>query len=231
MSSPLGLVDTAVEAVAAQAGPLGLAWQIRIAEVLQGDDPALVKLRLDGDATAVTFGVSMVGPLAVGARVYTITTPPAGVYVVGWTGAPSFAPTFVYKTVDETVNGSDVLQDDDDLVLAVEATGLYRLELRAVQNSGATPAFKCAFTLPSGATWLTGSFDCGSSAANEQFGLMSTTLSGVTGAGANSAVIIHSLILVGSTAGTIQWQWAQNTANASNTIVRAGSSLLLSRMA
>lgn len=91
MSAPVGLVDTAVAAVQEQAVDLGVAWQIRLATVAQGDDPSLVKLRMDGDATAsvtaVTFGISMVGPLTIGARVYVMSVPPAGQYVVGVVGS------------------------------------------------------------------------------------------------------------------------------------------------
>lgn len=141
------------------------------------------------------------------------------------------APVFARKTSDETVNGSDVLQDDNELTLAAEASVTYELFLHAVQNSGATPGFKLGFTLPSGATWVSGSFNVGSSAANEQFGLMPLTgLSGLTGAGANSLVRVQAIITISTTPGSVTLQWAQNTSNASNTIVRAGSWMRLMRV-
>jgi hypothetical protein len=119
MSAPIGLVDTAVEQVQAQAEPLGLAWQIRIATVLAGDDPALVKLRLDGDtlATAVTFGISMLGPLAVGARVYVMGVPPAGQYVVGYARYPGFVDG-VNVTSGTLISGVSAETDIPNLALS-----------------------------------------------------------------------------------------------------------------
>lgn len=94
MSSPVGFVDTAVQEVKAQADKLGVAWQLRAGAVLAGSDPSLVLLRLDGDTTPNAMPVqtvSLIGPLAVGARVYVLDIPPAGQYVVGvgprqWSG-------------------------------------------------------------------------------------------------------------------------------------------------
>lgn len=90
MSGPVGLVDTAVAAVQTQAAELGLSWHLHQATVLDGATPSLVKLRMDVDelAVAVTFGISMVGPLAVGARVYVMSVPPAGQYVLGYAVFP-----------------------------------------------------------------------------------------------------------------------------------------------
>ena len=89
MTAPIELVDTAVAAVQTQANELGLSWQMRQATVLEGATPSLVKLRMDGDelAVAVTFGISMVGPLPAGARVFVMSVPPAGQYVVGYVGS------------------------------------------------------------------------------------------------------------------------------------------------
>lgn len=63
---------------------LGLTWEIRLATVVSlTDSPALV---FDNDDTPVTSGVTnMLGtrpPL--GARVYAMSIPPSGVYIVGW---------------------------------------------------------------------------------------------------------------------------------------------------
>lgn len=232
MTAPIELVDTAVAAVQTQAAELGLSWHLHQATVLDGATPSLVKLRMDGDtlASAVTFATSMVGALVVGARVFVLEVPPAGLYVVGWVGVPAaVGAAFAYKTADETVNNSSTLQDDDELFVEVAANAVYKLSLLAAQNSGATPGFKLNFTLPAGASWLLGSFDCGSSAATEQFGITTGSVTGITGVGADSLVIIDALISTAN-AGTVVFQWAQNLADASNTVVRAGSSLTLTRM-
>ena len=134
------------------------------------------------------------------------------------------APLFALKTSDETVNNSSALQNDDALFLTVAVNTTYDLELWVLQSSGATPNFKLDFTLPAGATWRGGHFDCN----NTQIGIMTTAaVSGVTGTGADAYVMLKALISIGGTAGTVQLRWAQNTANASNTIVRANSRLKL----
>ena len=143
-----------------------------------------------------------------------------------------FIPTWSLKTSDETVNNSATLQNDDALFGAVAASATYLLRCHIVQNSGATPGFKLSVSLPSGATWYPGKFICGSAVANQQFGVMSTAaISGITGAAANSVVDFEAAIVISTTAGSAQLQWAQNTANGSDTIVRAGSWLHLERVA
>lgn len=144
----------------------------------------------------------------------------------------TWRPRLVIKTVDESLSSSITLQNDDQLVLPVDANATYELWLRATQNSGATPGFRCGFTIPTGATWHWGFMDLGSSAANEQMLLTgSGGTAGITGAGADSAVIINAIVAIGSTAGNVQFQWAQSASNAATTTVRAGSSLLLRQVA
>lgn len=141
-------------------------------------------------------------------------------------------PLFAYKAGDQTLNNVGALTNDSALFVNLAANATYRLSLLALQNSGATPGFKFAFTLPTGATWNFGYFDCGSSGANRQFGVVGVGgTGGVTGAGADSVVKIEATIVTAGTAGPAQFQWCQSTANASNTIVRAGSSLLATQVA
>jgi hypothetical protein len=141
-------------------------------------------------------------------------------------------PTWALKISDEIVNNSAALQPDDVLFGAVAASAGYLLRVHLVQQSGATPGFKLDITLPAGATWYPGKFLCGSSVANQQFGVMATAaISGITGAAANSIVDFEAAFVTSTTAGTAQLRWAQNTANVSDTIVRAGSWLHLERVA
>lgn len=142
-------------------------------------------------------------------------------------------PLYARKTADQTVNNSTTLVNDTELFVSVAANAEYDMELAAVQNSNATANFKLNFVLPAGATWVTGIFDLGSSAANEQFGVQTTAgpALGITGAAADAVVWIKAKLIIAGTSGTVQFQWAQNTANASNTIVRAGSTLVLRRLA
>lgn len=139
-------------------------------------------------------------------------------------------PVAAYKSIDETVNNSATLQNDDELLVALEASVRYDIFLQLSQNSGATPGFKFSFTTPTGATWGSGWYSSGSSAANEQMGVTTTgAVGGITGAAANSILTFRSPLTT-TNAGTLQLQWAQNTTNLSDTIVRSGGILVARRV-
>jgi hypothetical protein len=53
---------------------------------------------------------------------------------------------------------------------------------------------------------------------------------GLAGTAADLVMDAWGLVIMGGTAGTLQTQWAQNTANVSDTIVKAGSFLELNRI-
>jgi hypothetical protein len=74
-----GIVTSAVEQVLENPRALGLSWSLRMATVL-GTTPLVVVY--DGD-TEVVNAISMIGPLAQGARCYVILVPPSGNFVVG----------------------------------------------------------------------------------------------------------------------------------------------------
>lgn len=143
----------------------------------------------------------------------------------------SAAPVWATKNVDETVNNSSALQNDNDLSLSLASNASYVLTCHLIQNSGATPAFKLDLPLPGGATWWPGSFICGASLATAQLGVMGTpAITGISGTGSDSFVDFHARLDTTSS-GTLTLRWAQTTANASNTIVRAGSYLMAQRTA
>ncbi len=93
-------------------------------------------------------------------------------------------------------------------------------------TSGVTPDIKFAFSLPAGATgdWLSGSeaFDNdGSNTAN-----ITTALTVQTG-GPLETIATYFRIIMSSTAGDAILQWAQGTANASDTKLKQGSFLVV----
>lgn len=138
-------------------------------------------------------------------------------------------PRLVRKTTDETVNNSATFQNDDHLALTVVANATYIFRHQWVYNSGATPDIKSQFTVPSGTTmayWTQASIS-----THAASGLTQASTVIYDGDGSDVSVLTVGYITVSSTAGTVQWQWAQNTANASNTIVRQGSLLELVRIA
>lgn len=134
----------------------------------------------------------------------------------------------VRKVIDETVNNSAVLQNDDALFFASEANETWAaiIFLRITQGASATPNFKLAITAPSGAviryggTWeIAGA----TSATDQSTGISGTALSVATDSSEVKSVTIYLTVRPGATSGNIQLQWAQNTATAVDTMVRAES--------
>lgn len=143
-------------------------------------------------------------------------------------------PLFARKTSDETIISNASLQNDDVLFLAVAASAVYEFRLRAIINSGTTPDFKMGWTFPAGLTMTYDLFEgesLGAVANVIQGPYIQTDVPPVSTTGSDQPWIAEGLVIVSSTAGTLQWQWAQNTLTASNTIVRAGSYLRLRRVA
>lgn len=143
------------------------------------------------------------------------------------------APIFARKTANETINNVGALQNDDVLFVSVEANAVYEFKLRAIINSGTTPDFKMGWTFPTGLTMSYDLFEgesLGAVANVIQGPYVQTDVPPISTTGSDQPWIAEGLVIVGSTAGTLQWQWCQNTANASDTIVKAGSYLRLNRM-
>lgn len=143
-------------------------------------------------------------------------------------------PVYARKQADETVNGSAVLQNDDDLAWPVAANAVYEFELHMLASSGTTPDLKTAFSFPTGMTgtlYGIGPDSAGTPpAVTFDAGALSATLNW-NGTGANSHYMLWGILTVASTAGTLQLQWSQVTSNASNTIMRAGSYGKVTRIA
>lgn len=155
--------------------------------------------------------------LAAGTSGFFLKTQGAGANPL-WAAVPT--PTVAVKATNETVNNSDTMQNDDALVVAVAASTTYAFWGLIIYETGATPDIKVGFTVPTGAllNW------------NGLGGLVSTsaTISDVDSAAASEVFpggatkgVIHfsGAIAVDSTAGNLQIQWAQNTADVSDTIV------------
>lgn len=153
--------------------------------------------------------------------------PPAGSRLRGSVLAALFAearPLVAYKPANEVVNGSTTLQDDDDLFWPVAANARYSLRLILYMNSGATPDFKFAWSVPSGTTIIWSTIALSPTAVTNLTGPLNEGTTAVyDGQGALRPIYIDGLVRVGPTSGTLGIQWAQNSSNASDTIVAAGS--------
>lgn len=140
-------------------------------------------------------------------------------------------PVVAYKSADETIISNGTLQNDDALAIALVANAQYDFELRANYNSGTTPDFVFGWTFPSGMTMFADLF----AVINAGTGLhtltqiLQTAQPNLEGSGADRSLHIFGKLITSTTAGTLQWQWAQLLSTASNTIVRAGSYLTARR--
>lgn len=122
------------------------------------------------------------------------------------------------KTSTQTVNNSATLVNDTEMFWAVEANAIYDLDILLLYNSNATADFKWAWTYPTGLTMAYSvlAFNTASTLFIDATFTESATVN-AGGDGTDLPVWLKGSVIVGSTAGTLQLQWAQNTANASNT--------------
>jgi len=142
------------------------------------------------------------------------------------------ATTIVVKASDETVNNSNTPQNDDELLFAIGANEVWEATFLIIQNSGATPDFRAAVAAPSGALGQIYAFYVSRAAA---WAFAMVDLAEVIAAlGASADVCYPTLRVIvvnGATAGNVQLQWSQVTADASDTIVRAKSFLIAHKIA
>lgn len=141
------------------------------------------------------------------------------------------------KTSTEAVTSS-TMQDDDQLFVAVEASAVYRVELWMVYDAPTAGDIKIGWTGPSGATMTWTVMGATTAEATPSsvatMNLQSRLITEVAALGGSTSTgvgaIAFGTLIVGSTAGTLQFQWAQNSASGT-TNVRSSSHLLLTRIA
>jgi len=150
-----------------------------------------------------------------------------GTGLTGAAGAAGNSATLVRKTTDEGVASSITVQDDDALALSIGANEVWEFEAYVIVTAAtSTPDFKFDFTTPSGATinW-TAAFVDGTSAA-VQSGLVEASATSrsfdVTGA-AIDIMLVKGIVVNSTTAGTLQFRFAQNTSDANAITVKANS--------
>jgi hypothetical protein len=135
----------------------------------------------------------------------------------------------VLKTADETVNNSDVLQDDDALFFSVGANEVWMFFALLKVYVDADNDIKFAFTVPSGGA--INAYSVGrmvqAGSALQAWVAAATAFSELTATDrTNAATFLYGIYVGGAAAGNVRLQWAQQNASALDTKVLANSCLV-----
>lgn len=137
----------------------------------------------------------------------------------------------VVKTADELVNNSVTLQNDDELFFAIGANQVWAVEIWLLVNSGTTPDIDVTIVVPSGGEieWHVIT-DNASNALDAQFKNAAAEAALRGGGAAQFIGVLRGVVVNGSTAGNVQLQWAQATADVSDTKVLENSCIIRHRI-
>lgn len=142
----------------------------------------------------------------------------------------TYHPITKLVTTDQTLNQSDTaLQNVTSLVQAIGASETWAFEFHIFYDTSTGADFKVSITFPSSPTSLRyhsmGKEPVGSTFDSDNDATAGGTAFGFPGLGAGGVemIIVSGYIVNGANAGNIQFQAAQNSSEASNTIVKAGS--------
>jgi len=147
---------------------------------------------------------------------------------MGYISQPMIAAdTLIYKQSggDLSVNNSAVLVNIPGLTCPIAASGVLRFRVRIFCFAGATPDIKFAVTAPAGATTYYSILDDTAAAVLDHQNATGPNTIAVSTAGAATFINIDGVCINGATAGSIQVQFAQNTATVENTTVYGASCL------
>lgn len=152
----------------------------------------------------------------------------------------SAQPQVIRKTADTSRSATTTFADDPHLTFAVEANGVYVMDGWVKYFADPTPDIKIQFTTPSGTlgewAWIMpGSGTLTTGTAGYSIRTETNDVSGSrTGYGTSDSTMftpMSALWRVGSAAGSITMQWAQNTSNATATVIYTDSWLRFQRIA
>jgi len=139
-------------------------------------------------------------------------------------------PNTVIKPSDQSVTSSTTLVNDSALAAAVGANATYIFAMFIdYEGIASTGDLKFGWTVPASTTmkYIIIGNTTGGAAQNGHGTQASTPSQGGGGAGVGEGTLLFGTINTASAAGTVQFQWAQNTSNATATKVHAGSALIL----
>jgi len=142
---------------------------------------------------------------------------------------PASSETTVVKSANKTVTSSTTLQNDNELLYAMDANTNYIFEMMLLITGATAGDMKFALTVPSGGDLRASGFGP-FSGTTSLYGPISSsggTISSVETYGTTNPtmVFVKGVVMNGSTAGDLQLQWAQNASSATATTVYAKSYL------
>lgn len=146
----------------------------------------------------------------------------------------SIAPLAVIKPNDQSVTSSTVLVNDTSLVEAVDADATYLFACYLDYEGGTQGSsdIQWEWSGPSGYTlrYWSGHITTGGAFVMTSYKGTDNPSAGSNGAGVIQGAFMFGTLVVASTAGNLQLQWAQNSSSATPTIVHAQSCLALWRV-
>jgi hypothetical protein len=156
-------------------------------------------------------------------------------------GLAAVTPLAAFKFADQNSGqSSTTLVADADLNLTLAAGGVYVGSGMIVFAASTTADYKCTFTAPSGATggWNPNPYVQANdaayfipSAAPGFLPFATTIVVGAEGTAQSQAFSVQFAVVMGATAGSLQWEFAQGNSDASNCNTRAGPFLLAWKIA
>lgn len=142
--------------------------------------------------------------------------------------------TCAKRSADSTpVNNNTTMGNDSQLTLAVAANTTYHVRGRLIYTSSATPDFRFGWTYPTGLTMAYGVLGIATgTSAPLIYQNNETDLPALEGAGVGVSrdAWIDGLVFNGSTAGNLIVRWAQLVANATDTVMKANSYFILTKL-
>jgi hypothetical protein len=135
------------------------------------------------------------------------------------------ASVTIKKASNEIVNNSSVLQNDNDFTFSIGANETWAYQIYTAVDSTTTADAKFAVTAPSGAT-------CRLDVNNlfSVFNDFSTTCGGSITLGHTGSVdeqyLLYGVVVNGANSGSVTLQWAQGTATAADTTMRANTQMI-----
>lgn len=241
ISTSVGDLSTASGDVRTSSGNLsaGNGGELRLLEP-SGGGTDYTALKSGAQAGNITYTL----PAANGSagqflRIAASPTPTASTAALEWatpSGSGGLASVggivFARKTADEGVTSSTTLQNDDHLVVALNANQGYEIEgvLYAATDNNAHD-LSLAFTVPAGATMKIGyhSVQENGTTVREADVLTSSGTIGTVvdlSSANNNIMFIRGLVRTGGTAGDVQLQWSDDSSSGTQTVTLQADSYI-----